>query len=199
MASPLDANPDAPVEVVDAPALQANQAASEEERDVAKPKTAATKPSASKNAPPTSDAKANTPNALPPDCENPGIQTEIKLEELERVRGDGALAHQAVDQEFTKRRSAFRACYERELRRNPSLQGTVRGEFTIDPSGRVSNALTAGGSANHANLDSCVRKVVATLRSANPPQGGDVSYRFAMSFTTDGDPFRCHRECGFMR
>jgi TonB family protein len=139
---------------------------------------------------------AGTKDTLPTDCPNPRFAT--KLESVERIGGSGTFGAERVHSEFKKRMRALQVCYERELRSHqPSLQGTVGVEFTIEASGTVSRALTDGGTANNANLDTCVNETMKRFRFNPTPQGGNVSYRIFISFTTpNGDPFRCWKECG---
>jgi TonB family protein len=137
------------------------------------------------------------PSALPPGCDRPGIRADATLQHVERAGGSGTFEDAVTAREFKKRMRAVRLCYEQQLFKQVTLQGSVLGEFTIEPAGIVTHVRITGGSANNAALSDCVRETVKRFRYNPGPVGGTVSYRFSLSFTTpDGDPFRCYKPCG---
>jgi TonB family protein len=140
---------------------------------------------------------AAAPSALPPGCDRPGIHADAILQHVERLGGSGIFEDAIIAREFKKRMRAVHVCYEQQLYKQVTLQGSVLGEFTIEPAGIVTHARITGGSANNAALADCVRETVKRFRYDPGPVGGTASYRFSLSFTTpDGDPFRCFKPCG---
>jgi len=82
-----------------------------------------------------------------------------------------------ISRVLRSRAGAFRACYQRELNRNPSLQGRLDVAIVVDPSGNVLNAM-AGGSVGSA-VGQCVQGMLRRLRF---PAGVDQDVRFSMTF-----------------
>lgn len=78
-------------------------------------------------------------------------------------------------------RAQVRSCYERRLKANNMLQGTMNLLLTIAPDGRVSST-SLSGSLRDSKVYSCVRNVARTWKFP-PPTGGCVrtSVPFSMS------------------
>jgi TonB family protein len=95
---------------------------------------------------------------------------------------DSALVVRLIQQ----RRSAIQACYERELRQNPTLQGRVSVALTIQESGSVSGVRAAENSTGSDAVASCVVRVVQGFRFTTGPEGGSVSYTFPFVFEPQG-------------
>lgn len=81
-------------------------------------------------------------------------------------------------------RRQVRACYERRLRENNLLQGSMNLLLTIDESGSVS-AVEASGSLQDQAVFNCVKRVARTWKFP-PPQGGCV--RTSVPFTMTPKP-----------
>ena len=58
------------------------------------------------------------------------------------------------------RRSALAACYERELKRHPSLSGKVSVELTVTPDGRAREVRVEPGSLQSAAVAECIETLV---------------------------------------
>jgi hypothetical protein len=75
-----------------------------------------------------------------------------------------------------RNRRQIRHCYERELQRDPSLQGRLVAQWTVDASGKVSHASITESNLHHAQLERCV---VARIESWNFPDiPGEVVVRY---------------------
>jgi TonB family protein len=96
--------------------------------------------------------------------------------------GDGDFDQQAVVRMIQTRRSAIQACYEHELRANPTLAGRVAIQMTIQESGSVSGVRVADNSTGSDAVGSCVVRVVQGFRFNPGPQGGSVTYTFPFVF-----------------
>ncbi len=138
---------------------------------------------------------SSTEVSTPPPVQAPSVQREQFAEELEipdaaleeglaqpktksRKRIAAPVCKGTLDASSIRRvidgqpRQQVRACYERRLKENNLLQGTMSVLVTIDKFGGVSD-VTARGSLNDKNVFSCVRKVARQWKFP-PPEGGCV-------------------------
>jgi outer membrane biosynthesis protein TonB len=75
-----------------------------------------------------------------------------------------------------------RTCYERELKNDPGLRGTVEVQFTIGPNGGISNARHVGGTLRNATVGDCVSSLVKRWRFPRPAVGRvDLIYPFSFA------------------
>jgi TonB family protein len=102
--------------------------------------------------------------------------------DVEDEGGAGDFDQSVVVRMITTRRSAIQACYERELRQNPTLQGRVAIAMTIQESGSVSGVRAAENTTGSDAVASCVVRVVQGFRFNPGPEGGSVSYTFPFVF-----------------
>lgn len=72
-------------------------------------------------------------------------------------------------------------CYEQALRKDPTLRGTVRLEFTAEPTGATSPVTSPANT--DARLAACAADVVKRVRIHPGPDGGSVSYRCSIAFS----------------
>lgn len=79
----------------------------------------------------------------------------------------------------------FRLCYENGLRTNPTIGGTVKVRFTIDPTGAVTTAEDSQSDLNDPAVVSCVVRSIQSL-SFPQPEDGRVTVVFPITMTTDG-------------
>ncbi len=98
------------------------------------------------------------------------------------IGGSGDFDSQLVAREIRKRLGQIKSCYERELRRNPTLSGKVSVEFTIQESGSVSGAKAVENSTGDAAVASCVVGVISRFRFNPGPEGGSVNFRYPFVF-----------------
>ena len=80
------------------------------------------------------------------------------------------------------RRSAIQACYERELRAQPTLQGRVLISMTIQEAGNVTGVRATENTTGSDAVASCVARVVGGLRFNPGPTDGSVTYSFPFVF-----------------
>jgi TonB family protein len=106
----------------------------------------------------------------------------INLEGGEDIGGTGEFDSKLVTAEVKKRLRAIQICYEQQLRRNPSLQGKVVVEFTIEVSGTVSKATATANTTNDPAVASCVVDTVKRFRFNPGPDGGSVTYSYPFVF-----------------
>lgn len=106
----------------------------------------------------------------------------ISMDGGEDVGGSGEFDSKLVTAEVKKRLRAIQICYEQQLRRNPSLQGKVVVEFTIEMSGTVSKANATANTTNDPAVASCVVDAVKRFRFNPGPEGGSVTYSYPFVF-----------------
>lgn len=98
------------------------------------------------------------------------------------IGGSGDFDASLVVAMIKKRIGAIRACYERELKRNPTLAGKVTIEFTIQPQGNVTGAKVAANTTNDDNVGACVKNAVGGFRFNPGPEGGSVTFSYPFVF-----------------
>ncbi|MBI3182549.1 MAG: AgmX/PglI C-terminal domain-containing protein [Myxococcales bacterium] len=80
------------------------------------------------------------------------------------------------------RKSAIQNCYERELKRNPSLKGKVVVRFSITPQGRASDIEIEENTLGNEAVSSCIRTVIRTwVFPFKPDSDVAVAYPFLFS------------------
>ena len=78
-------------------------------------------------------------------------------------------------------RPQVRACYERGLKANNLLQGTLNVRLKVQPNGSVTN-VRLGGSLRDNDVFSCVRRVASNWRFPNPEGGcAEISQPFRLT------------------
>jgi len=73
-------------------------------------------------------------------------------------------------------------CYEKELRRNPKLQGKVTILFTISPVGRISKAKVQNSTIKNKNVESCIVRMVLRWRFPPPKNKKSVTVSYPFIF-----------------
>jgi outer membrane biosynthesis protein TonB len=92
---------------------------------------------------------------------------------------DGELDPAMVAKEVRTRLGAIKACYERALKRNPTLSGKVVIHWTITQAGTVSGVDVEQDTLGDAEVASCIKALVARWRFPAPSGGSvDVSFPF---------------------
>jgi hypothetical protein len=81
-----------------------------------------------------------------------------------------------------RRAGALRACYERELMRNPKLAGKVSARWTIGMDGRIMGAVSASGLGP---VGKCIAHTIRRIRF-KPPEGGVCVIRWPFVFSSGG-------------
>jgi len=98
---------------------------------------------------------------------------------------DGALDGAAIARVVRSRMRSIQDCYERELKRDPSLAGKIEVEFTIGESGRVEDAAVVTNSMGSDAAGNCIVGRVRRWRFP-APDGGSVTVTFPFIFTASG-------------
>jgi len=91
-----------------------------------------------------------------------------------------ALTAKEIDEVIRRSQGMYRACYQKELNREPALSGDITLHFEILPSGRVRGQQKVGGSMSNASVVQCVKNAIGILHF--PEKGGAlVNYPFVFS------------------
>jgi len=97
--------------------------------------------------------------------------------------GVGQVDASAVARIIRGQLGGIQACYERELRNNPTLSGRLEMNFTIGASGRVTHVSAGGPMASVAPaVGSCVSGRLRGLVFPSP-EDGSVDFSFPFTFT----------------
>ena len=72
-------------------------------------------------------------------------------------------------------------CYEREVTRDPTLEGRIDVELEVHPAGNTSARVTADGVGSRP-LAECITRAASGIRFADGPEGGSVRYSFPFLF-----------------
>src|SRR3954465_8254366 len=94
---------------------------------------------------------------------------------------DGELDPAMVAKEVRSRLGAIKACYERALKRNPTLSGKVVIHWTITAAGTVSGIDVENDTMGDNEVASCIKGLVARWRFP-APAGGSVEVSFPFVF-----------------
>ncbi len=89
---------------------------------------------------------------------------------------------EALGRYVKQRLKAIQNCYEKELKRNPSLKGKVVVRFSITPSGRAADVEIEENTVGNEAVSSCIRTVIkAWIFPFKPSDDVPVAYPFVFS------------------
>jgi hypothetical protein len=89
---------------------------------------------------------------------------------------------EALARYVKQRLKAIQNCYEKELKRNPSLKGKVVVRFSITPSGRSGDIDVEENTLGSDAVSSCIRTVIrGWVFPFHPPDNVAVAYPFLFS------------------
>jgi hypothetical protein len=109
-----------------------------------------------------------------------------------RIRDQGpALSSSGLPAEVVQRIvrqnfGRFRFCYESGLRLDPTLAGTVRVRFVVEPDGAVGAVSDAGSTLPDSGVVACIERGFGNL-SFPVPAGGPLTVTYSLSLTP-GEP-----------
>lgn len=98
------------------------------------------------------------------------------------IGGTGEFDSEVVVRTIKRRLNAIRACYERELRHNPTLAGKVTVQFSIQPQGSVTDSKIIENTTGESAVANCVLKTIRRFRFTPGPEGGSVIYSYPFVF-----------------
>jgi TonB family protein len=99
------------------------------------------------------------------------------------TEGDGGTQDQVnVRYRVNSHLYRVRECYQKELRRKPSLAGSMRVGFVVSPEGRVAELKVLKGTVRHPPLEACVLGVIRGIYFGRPPSGQPVKVIYPLEF-----------------
>jgi outer membrane biosynthesis protein TonB len=102
-----------------------------------------------------------------------------------KVGGKGTIASADVNKVIKSRLTAFKMCYEKALKDNPSLKGKISLRFTIGTSGNVTSSSIEYDGIKDSGLSTCLIEKVKTFVFSKP-EGGVVIFVFPLVFSHSG-------------
>jgi hypothetical protein len=87
-----------------------------------------------------------------------------------------SLRQLVIPQDLQVQRAAIDACYERALRDDPRLAGTLELAVRVARDGAVSKVKVRRDTVKHAGLRKCVSRAVSEVRTLQHAEGPEVTY-----------------------
>lgn len=109
-------------------------------------------------------------------------QTKVAAVKTQAPQVDGSLDSAAIAKVVRRRIRSLQDCYERELKRDPSLSGKIEVEFTIGEDGRIEEAAISNNAMGSDAVGSCIVSRVRRWRFP-APDGGSVTVNYPFIFT----------------
>jgi hypothetical protein len=94
----------------------------------------------------------------------------------------GTIDREAIRRVIRENINAFRACYERELNRNPDLQGKIVLEWDIGERGRVMRGKVSSNDMGNKSVGECILDRLKTLTFPEPPTANEVTVSYPFFF-----------------
>ena len=118
-----------------------------------------------------------------PPCGTAPKEVKVSLQDPE---GDfGGLTAEEINRVVKARAGIFRACYQAELNRNPSLGGKLIVAFQIGGDGIVKSSKISGGSSmRNESVESCIKSNIMRLKF--PAKGGIANVNYPFLFQPGG-------------
>ena len=113
---------------------------------------------------------------------------ELVVENPAEVEGLGKKSvyrsAEAIQEVLMSHVPAIRYCYERELKRNPTLKGKVSVRITLSPDGSVKDATIVSSTLDNERVERCILARIRLWKDFNPidPSEGDVTFRQVYTF-----------------
>lgn len=77
-----------------------------------------------------------------------------------------------IDSAIARHRGDFKACFEKQAKLNPALQGLVVVQFSISEYGKVHDAKIKSSTLGHAKVERCVLDSIAAINEFPQPGNG---------------------------
>ena len=113
---------------------------------------------------------------------------ELRVEAPTEVTGVGRKSiyrsPDAIQEVLISHNAAIRYCYERELKRNPTLKGKIMVRITIGADGAVKDAAIVNSSLNSERVERCILARIRLWKDFKPidEAEGDVTFRQVYTF-----------------
>jgi TonB family protein len=108
---------------------------------------------------------------------------ELKVESPADVIGRGRRSiyrsPEAIQEVLIRHNKAIQYCYERELKRNPTLKGKIVVRITVNPEGHVTEASIISSTLNNERVERCILSRISLWKDFPPinPEDGNITFR----------------------
>jgi hypothetical protein len=103
-----------------------------------------------------------------------------------RTVTQGCLTQEVVLRVITRVQSQAKYCYEKELTKNPNLEGKVTNSFEIGSTGAVNWVRTTQTTMNNPEVEQCLERVMQRLRFPPCKGGGTANVTYPWIFKSGG-------------
>ncbi len=110
------------------------------------------------------------------------VSGKLKIDNPSETAGSGSLSSAKIQETVNRRSGALKGCYESELKKDDSLQGKIKVQFTIEPSGRVGAVKVVENTINSV-VGQCVVAQIQRWRFP-APEGGEVTIVYPFVFSS---------------
>jgi predicted acylesterase/phospholipase RssA len=110
------------------------------------------------------------------------VRSALTMPGASPLSGSGTMDSAIVDRMLTARQAQLRACHERILRDDPTLEATFTIDFTIFPDRSVSGFSSPPAGEGAAELQACVQGILAQIPFARGPANGSVTFSVPFQF-----------------
>jgi hypothetical protein len=94
---------------------------------------------------------------------------------------DGELSADEIDHVMRARAGIFRACYQKQLAKEPKLAGKVVIKLTVKPDGTVATAAVASTTLKSPSVEGCLTTQILRLRFPPKSTGAIIRYPFGFA------------------
>ncbi|MBU1899370.1 AgmX/PglI C-terminal domain-containing protein [Myxococcota bacterium] len=113
------------------------------------------------------------------------VKGSVKIKKPSEAFGTGSLDSAKIAGVVRRRQGSIKSCYEKQLKKNPKLEGKVKIQFTIEESGRVGEVKTMINTTGDPVVASCIEEKIQRFRFPKP-SGGSVTVAFPFVFAPAG-------------
>ncbi len=103
---------------------------------------------------------------------------------LEAPVTQGALDREIIQRVVRQHRREIRNCYERQLQRNPDLQGRIVMQWVISGTGAVVSARVEETTMNNSEVEQCMAQRIRRWSFPEPDGGGIVRVNYPFNFSS---------------
>ncbi|MFZ9887961.1 MAG: AgmX/PglI C-terminal domain-containing protein [Myxococcota bacterium] len=98
----------------------------------------------------------------------------------------GSLSKEEIERVVRRNLNQIKYCYEKELAKDPNLEGKLVGTWTVGGTGSVVSASISQNTMGNAAVATCVERVIQRMKFPAPRGGGQVFVTFNFVFRGSG-------------
>jgi pSer/pThr/pTyr-binding forkhead associated (FHA) protein len=98
----------------------------------------------------------------------------------------GSLSREEIQRVVRRFMSQIKYCYEKELQKDPNLQGKLVANWIISGTGLVQTASMVQNTMKNKTVEKCVVRIIKRMRFPKPRGGGVVTVTYPFVFTSSG-------------